>query len=99
LLALDLLILLWAGGVITGDVEVAEGSTRSGHDLLKLLLLASEMVLLLDVTFVVVVPVVVVILVGRVELLPLGVVGDEVGDVTTLEAAPRWSPPLLAKLV
>jgi hypothetical protein len=47
------------------------------------------MVLLLDVTFVVVVPVVVVIHVGRVELLPLGVVGDEVGDVTTLEAAPR----------
>jgi hypothetical protein len=60
LLALDLLILLWAGGVVTIDV---------------------------------------VILVGGVDLLPLGIVGDEVGGVTALEAAPRWSPPLFAELV
>jgi hypothetical protein len=36
-----------------------------------------------------VIPVVVVVLVGGVELLPLGAVGDEVGGVTALEAAPR----------
>jgi hypothetical protein len=36
-----------------------------------------------------VVPVVIVVLVGGVELLPLGAVGDKVGGVTALEAAPR----------
>jgi hypothetical protein len=46
-------------------------------------------VLLLVVTIVVVVPLDVVILVGGVELLPLGAVGDEVGGVATLEATPR----------
>jgi hypothetical protein len=76
---------------VTGEVEVAQGSTRSGHDLLKLLLLlVSEVVLLLVVTLVAeVVLFGVVVLVGGVELLPLGVVGDEVGGVATLEAAPR----------
>jgi hypothetical protein len=43
-----------------------------------------------------VVPVVVVILVGGVELLPLGAVGDEVGGVA---AAPRRPPPLLVESV
>jgi hypothetical protein len=44
-----------------------------------------------------VVPVVVVVLVGGVELLPLGTVGDEVGGVSTLKAAPRRPPPLLVE--
>jgi hypothetical protein len=99
-LALGPLILLGAGGVIVGEVEVAEGGTRSGHHLLELLLLllVPKMVLLLALALVTeVIPVVVVVLVGGVELLPLGAVGDEVGGVTALEAAPRWSPPLLAK--
>jgi hypothetical protein len=56
-------------------------------------------VLLLVVTLVVVVSLDVVILVGGVKLLPLGAVGDEVGGVTALEAAPRRTPPLLAELV
>jgi hypothetical protein len=44
---------------------------------------------LLAVTLVdVVVPVGVVILVGIVELLPLGAISDEVSGVTTLDAAP-----------
>jgi hypothetical protein len=61
-LSLDLLILL-AGGVIAGEVEVAQGSTHSGHDLLKLLLLViPEAVLLLVVALAVVVPLDVVIL-------------------------------------
>jgi hypothetical protein len=48
------------------------------------------MVLLLIVALAVVISLGVVILVGGgVELLPLGTVGDEVGGVTTLEAAPR----------
>jgi hypothetical protein len=87
-LALWLLILLWAGGVITREVEVAEGSTRLGHHLLKLLLLlVPEAVLLLAFTLVAgVVPVVVVVLVG-VKLLLLGAVGDEVGVVAALKAA------------
>jgi hypothetical protein len=38
-LVLGLLILLWAGGVVAGKVKVTEGSTCSGHHLLKLLLL------------------------------------------------------------
>jgi hypothetical protein len=61
-----------------------------GHDLLKLLLLVPEAVLLLFITLVVgVISVGVVVLIGRVELLPLEAVGDEVGGVTVLEAAPR----------
>jgi hypothetical protein len=52
--------------------------------------------------FFVVIIVVVVVLVGVVILLPLGVVGDEVGSVTALEAALGVlgiSSPLLSKLV
>jgi hypothetical protein len=99
-LALGPLILLGARGVIAGEVEVAEGGTHSGHHLLELLLLlVPEAVLLLALAFVArVVPVVVVVLVGGVELLPLGAVGDEVG-VTALEVAPRRSPPLLVEPV
>jgi hypothetical protein len=69
---------------VAGEVKVAEGGTRLGHYLLELLLLlVSKAVLLLTLTLVAgVVPVVVVVLVGGVELLPLGVVGDEVGGVT-----------------
>jgi hypothetical protein len=100
-LALDLLILLCARGVITGDVNVTEGSTRSGHHLLELLLLlVPKSVLLLIIALVIVVLLSVVILVGGgVELLPLGAVGDEMSGVTALEAAPRRSSPLLAELV
>jgi hypothetical protein len=99
-LALGLLILLWARGVITGEVEVAEGSTHLGHHLLKLLLLllVPKAVLLLALALVTgVVPVVIVILVGGVKLLLLGAVGDEVGGVAALKVAPRWSPPILAE--
>jgi hypothetical protein len=56
------------------------------------LLLISKAVLLFVVALiarVVLVVVVVVVLVGGVELLPLGVVDDEVGGVSALEAAPR----------
>jgi hypothetical protein len=74
---------------IAGEVEVTQGSTRSRHDLLELLLVVVPEVVLLNVTLVVVVSVVVVILVGGVEVLPLGTVGDEVGGVAALEAAPR----------
>jgi hypothetical protein len=101
-LALGPLILLGAGGVIAGEVEVAEGCTHSGHHLLELLLLllVREAVLLLALALVTgVIPVVVVVLVGGVELLPLGAVGDEVGDVVTLESAPRRPPPLLVESV
>jgi hypothetical protein len=101
-LALGPLILLGAGGVITEEVDVAKGCTRSGHHLLELLLLllVSEAVLLLVVALAVVVSLGVVILVGGgVELLPLGAVGDEVGGVAALEAAPRRSPPFLAEPV
>jgi hypothetical protein len=90
LLALDLLILFWARGIITQELKVEQGSTCSGHDLLELLflLLVSKAVLLLVVAFVVVVvPVGVVVLVGGVQLLPLEAVGDEVGGVTALKAA------------
>jgi hypothetical protein len=74
------LILLGAGGVIAGEVEVAECCTRSGHHLLKLLLLlVPKAVLLLTLALVAgVILVVVVVLVGEIELLPLGVVSDEV---------------------
>jgi hypothetical protein len=99
LLALDLLILFWARGVVTQEVEVAQGSTRLGHDLLGLLLLVTEEVLLLVVVLTVVVSDGVVVLVGGVKFFPLEAVGDEVGAVATLEAALRWSPPLLTKLV
>jgi hypothetical protein len=46
-LALGPLILLSAGGVIIGEVEVTEGSTCSGHHLLELLLLVVPGVVLL----------------------------------------------------
>jgi hypothetical protein len=100
-LALGPLILLGAGGVIVGEVEVAEGGTRSGHHLLQLLLLllVPEAVLLALALVAGVVPVVVVVLVGGVGLLPLGAVGDEVGGVATLETAPRRSPPCLTEPV
>jgi hypothetical protein len=98
-LALGPLILLGARGFVAGEVEVAEGGTRSRHHLLELLLLVvPKVVLLLALALVAgVIPVVVVVLVGGVKLLPLGAVGDEVGGVTTLEAAPRRPPPLLAE--
>jgi hypothetical protein len=102
-LALGVLILFKAGGVIAREVEVTEDYTHSGHHLLKLLLLllVLEAVLLLVRALVAeVVLVVVIILVGGgVELLPLRAVGDEVGGVATLEAAPRRSPPLLVEYV
>jgi hypothetical protein len=87
--------------LVTGEVKVAEECTRSGHHLLKLLLLlVPEAVLLLIVTLAVVVPLGVVVLIrGGVELLPLGAVDDEVGGVAALEAAPRRSHPLLAEPV
>jgi hypothetical protein len=57
-------------------------------------------VLLLIIALALVIPLGVVILVGGgVELLPLVAVGDEVGGVVALEAAPRRSPPLLAEPV
>jgi hypothetical protein len=100
-LALVPLILLRAGGVVTGEVEVVEDGTRSGYHLLKLLLLlVPEAVLLLALTLIAgVIPVLVVVLVGGVKLLPLGAVGDEVSGVTALEAAPRRPPALFAKYV
>jgi hypothetical protein len=94
-LAFGLLILLWARGVVPGEVKVAEGSTCSGHYLLEVLLVP-EAVLLLVVALTVVIPFGVVVHVGGgVELLPLGAFGDEVGGVAALEAAPRWSPLLV----
>jgi hypothetical protein len=95
------LILLGAGGVVTEEVEVAEGGTCSGHHLLELLLLlVPEAVLLLTIALVArVVPVVVVVLVGGAKHLPLGAVSDEVGDVAALEVAPRRHPPLLVEPV
>jgi hypothetical protein len=99
-LALGPLILLRAWGIIVGELEVTEGSTHLGHHLLELLLLlVPGAVLLLIVALAIVVLLGVVILVGGVELLPLGAVGDEVGGVTALEVAPRRSPALLAELV
>jgi hypothetical protein len=61
-----------------------------GHHLLELLvlLLVPEAVFLLALVAGVI-PIVEVLLVGGVELLPLGAVGDEVGGVTALKAAPR----------
>jgi hypothetical protein len=62
-----------------------------GDHLLELILLiVPKAVLLLALALVTgVLPVVVVVLIGGVEFLPLGAVGDEVGGVTALEAAPR----------
>jgi hypothetical protein len=76
-------------GVFTREVEVIQGSTRLGHDLLELLLfLASEAILLLVVTLIVVVVLVdVVLLVGGVKLLPLGIDSDEVGGIAALKLA------------
>jgi hypothetical protein len=66
-LALGPLILLRAGGVVTGEVEVTEGCTHSGHHLLELLLLlVPKAVLLFVIALVVVVPLDVVVLVGGV---------------------------------
>jgi hypothetical protein len=78
-----------------------EGCTRSGHHLLELLLLLiPEAVLLLIIALAAeVIPVVVVVFVGGVDLLPLRAVGDEVGGVAALEAAPRRPPLLLAEPV
>jgi hypothetical protein len=99
-LVLGPLILLRARGVLAGEVEVTEGSTRSGHHHLELLLLlVTEVVLPLVVTLAVVVLLVVILDGGGVELLPLGAVGDEVGGVATLKAAPRRSPPQLVEPV
>jgi hypothetical protein len=101
-LALGPLILLGAGGVIAREVEVTEGGTCSGHHLLELilLLLVPEAVLFLALTLVAgVILVIVVVLVGRVELLPVGAVGNEVGGVAAFEAAPRRPPPLLTEPV
>jgi hypothetical protein len=77
---------------VAGEVEVAEGSTRTRHHLLELLLLLiviPKAILLLVVVLVVVVSLQVVVLIGGVEFFPLGTVGNEVGGVATLEAAPR----------
>jgi hypothetical protein len=99
-LALGPLILLGAR-VVTGEVEVVEYSTCSGHHLLELLLLiVPGAVLLLVIALVIVVPLGVVVLVrGGVKLLPLEAISDEVGCVAALEAAPRRSAPLLVELV
>jgi hypothetical protein len=64
-----------------------------------LILLVPEEILLLIVAFAVVVPLGVVVLVGGVELLPLGAVRDEVGGVAALKASLKRSPPLFAELV
>jgi hypothetical protein len=60
-----------------------------GQHLLELLLLIPEAVLLVIALVAGVIPIVVVVLVGGVDLLPLGALSDEVGGVTALEAAPR----------
>jgi hypothetical protein len=73
----------------SSKLEIAQGSTRSGHDFLKLLLLlVPKVVLLLVVVLTVVVLVSVVVLIGRVEFLPFGAVGDEVDGVATLKTTP-----------
>jgi hypothetical protein len=59
------------------------------HDLLKLLLVSEAVFLFLIALVAGVVPVGLVVLVGRVELLPLGAIDDEVSGVAALEAAPR----------
>jgi hypothetical protein len=85
---------------ITGEVEVTEGSTRSGHHFIELLLLLVPKAIPLVIVLGIVVSLGVVVLVGGgVKLLPLRAVGDEVGGVTALKATTRRSPPLLTKLV
>jgi hypothetical protein len=101
-LALGPLILLWARGIVAGEVKFAEGSTRLGHHLLEFLLLflIPEAILLLALALVAgVILIVVVVLIGGVELLPLRAVSDEVGSVAALKAAPWCSPPLLVEPV
>jgi hypothetical protein len=99
-LALGPLILLGAGGVVAGEVKVADGGTHLGYHFLELLLLlVSEAVLLLTLALVARVILIVVVLLVGVELLLLSTVGDEVGGVTALEASPRRPPPLLAEPV
>jgi hypothetical protein len=98
-LALGPLILLGAGGVVAGEVEVAEDGTRSRHHLLELLLIPEAVLLLALALIAGVILVVIVVLIGEVKLLPLGAIGDEVGGVAALEVAPRRPPPLLAKHV
>jgi hypothetical protein len=71
-LALESLILLWAGGVIAGEVEVAEGDTRSGHHLLELLLIPKAALLLALALVAGVIPVVLVVLVGELNFFCLG---------------------------
>jgi hypothetical protein len=92
LLMFYLLILLWAGGVVTEEVEVDQGRTRLGHDLLELLvLLIPEVVLLLIVTFVAgVILVLVLVLVRGVELLLL-LLGQ---SVMKWMVSPHWRQPL-----
>jgi hypothetical protein len=74
-----------------GEIKVAQGITSSGHDLLELLLLlVFQAILLLAVALLTgVIPVGVVVLVGGVKLLSPWTVGDKVGGVAALEAAPR----------
>jgi hypothetical protein len=67
-LALGPLILLGAGGVITGEVEVTEGGTRSGHHLLKFLLVPEALLLFALALIVGVILVIVVVLIGGVKL-------------------------------
>jgi hypothetical protein len=88
-LTLDILIFRGAGGVVTGEVKVTEGSTHLGHHLLKLLLLLVPEAVLLVIALAVVVPLDVVIHVGGVKLLSLGAIGDEVCGVAVIEVAPQ----------
>jgi hypothetical protein len=86
-LALDRLILFRARGVFSQEVKVAQGSTRSGYDLLEVLLV-SKAVLLPVVTLVAgVISVGIVVLVG-VKLFPLRAIGDEMSSVAALKIAP-----------
>jgi hypothetical protein len=101
-LVLGLLILLWAGGAVAGEDEVAEGSTRLGYHVLELLLVPKAVLLLALALVAGVVPVVVIVLVlvgGGAELLSLGAIDDKVSGVAALKTTSRWSPPLLAELV
>jgi hypothetical protein len=68
-----------------------------GTSYFETFLFIPEVVLLLTLALVARL-VLVVVLIGGVKLLSLGAVGDEVGGVITLEAAPR-RPPLLAEPV
>jgi hypothetical protein len=96
---------LWVGWVVSfGGFDCCflfvVGGVRNKFGSTLLTLLVLEAILLLTLALVTgVIPVVVVVLVGGVKLLPLGAVGDEVGDVAALEVAPRRPPPLLAESV